>query len=894
MKVRSIAKKTICIFLIAIIIFANIAYAAADIDKNESVYVTLDQNGKPKEVIVSDWLHSDVSNTDIYDRTILDSIENVKGEEVPIRNGSEIIWKARGNDIYYMGASNKKLPLDIRITYCLEGKQISPEKLAGKSGKVKIKVQFINTESHQVVLTNGPVDMYTPMTVAATVNLPLDSFKNISVNEGKIFSEGNNQVVTFVALPGLKESLDLDNSGIDELKDLDLPDTLEITADAEEFELGPMMFVAAPELPNMEKLKKTEDFDEMKDNLKKLDEAIHDIDEIDPKKEIRSLITDSDKVSASRLLIGDAFDFYDMDKALLDLAPDYVTKENIELYDRVKTDIDDVDIDYILDNKTLRSLPDRLTDESVNNSRLLVADADDLKTLDKKRLEPFLDVLKTSYSLESLMNKTMDLTGKVENNEEEIYTLQELTQYSDKIFGLIDGIDSLGIGGMLSGEDIEVGVDAIFANKKKQLTSIVKTGTIPNSAVEAALSDMTVAAFVYQEDVIMDNPIDDFSIMIIDQAIASTPPNTEQSEKLKQLKLYASLLVNNPDSLGGAEQVKAAEAAVKSGVVQILETQKKTYLKLIGSGNVEPIKNNLIGIIDQAMDAKKADMLSKLPALLSGTNKLKKDISSDLGSNYIRKIKRSLGFADSVMPTLSKIIREYKKHDQTIEDTLDVLTNTKEMDYLRMWAPKLMDMKDDMDKNDENLQLLKDLIKEYDDPKIRHMKDRWKDLQTDFDEIRPIMKTLKERLEDERLNRCLHESPEQVATLLKMKKDLEDNRSIIETLDYATSDRNVELTNKIINDMDEMRQNNDIGEYIRKLDDIDILFQKKDAIVKLSEDYGVFTAAGDNVDTTVKFIIKTDEIKRPEPVETAAEAKQEDDGFFVWLKQLFRRIFKRA
>ena len=45
----------------------------------------------------------------------------------------------QGEDISYEGTSNQQLPVTTKVTYYLDGKEIKPEDLAGKSGKVKIR-----------------------------------------------------------------------------------------------------------------------------------------------------------------------------------------------------------------------------------------------------------------------------------------------------------------------------------------------------------------------------------------------------------------------------------------------------------------------------------------------------------------------------------------------------------------------------------------------------------------------------------------------------------------------------------------------------------------------------------------------------------------------------------
>lgn len=887
--------KLVSIFTAAMVLNSTYAFGVVgQVQKKEYVYVTMDQKGNQKEVIVSDWLHSDIEGDEIHDKTILKDIENVKGDEKPNVNGDELIWKPVGNDIYYRGTTDKEIPLKISITYYLNGEEISPNELGGKSGNIKIQIKFINTEKHEVLLSSGPAFIYTPITVAGIVNLPTDTFKNVSINSGKVFTEGNNQIAAFAAVPGLKESLGLDQTSIEELKDIDLPDTIEISAVAENFKLGTMMFTATPELPEMDKIKKSDDFDEMKDNLQKLSDSIHDVDEMDPDKEIRSLVTDPYNVSQARLLIGDAFDFYGMDKALIDIAPDYVTDENIKLYDRVKADLKDIDIDYVLDNKTFRSIPDRLTDENIENVRILMDDADEIRSLDKEKLDPFIDVLKQSKKLDGLVDKGNQIINSLEDedNEEEVDTLKTLPKYTSRIMHIMDDIDDLGLNGMLTDDDINVAVNAavsaIFDKKENQLSSLVESGSIGDENLKNSILSMVEAAIDYKEEQIKNSPVDDEILSIIDSAKKISPGN----EELEELYYYAYTLIHNPGDLGGPEQIEQVETLVKNGVINILETQKETYISLIESGNVAPIKSDLKSIIKQAMEAQKAKLLSssKIPNLLQDVTSFKNSLKRDLGDDYKDKLEDCMDFVQDLLPKLDDLEEEYDDNKKLIDKTRNLLSDDEKMDYLREWGPKLMDMKDDMDKNDDNIQLVKDLLNEYDDPKIKHLKDRADDLEKDLDDVRPILKSLNDRLDDKHLNACLHNSPKDVAQLIKMKNDLEANRRILEILRDATTDHNIDIMNKLINNLEEAKSKNITDKYTKELDDIDLLLEKKDAIVKLSKDYKVFTDAGDNMDTTTSFIMKTDEIKRPEIISTNHEVKQEDKGFFAWLKKVFRRL----
>jgi len=270
MRNKCMSKRLLSIVLIGTLAIPNMTYAAELVQKDETVYVTLNQQGEVKERIVSDWIHSNEKNIEIRDKSILKDIKNVKGEEKPNGIGENLIWKVEGNDIYYKGTTDKKLPIDINVKYLLDGKEIKPEDLAGKSGEVKIKVDYKNNESHIVNIKGKDRKIYTLFSTITIVNLPIDNFKNVKISGGKMISDGNNQIVTFICLPGMKESLDLKDST------LELKENLEITAQVENFEMGPIMITGTPELPDMEEFKSAS-------SLKELINGINDIQDASTK-----------------------------------------------------------------------------------------------------------------------------------------------------------------------------------------------------------------------------------------------------------------------------------------------------------------------------------------------------------------------------------------------------------------------------------------------------------------------------------------------------------------------------------------------------------------------------------------------------------------------------------
>ncbi|MGH4119244.1 hypothetical protein [Clostridium sp.] len=257
MKNRCMSKKLLSVVLIVTLVSSNMVYATELIKKDETVYVTLSQKGEVKERIVSDWLHSDEKNVEVQDKSILKDIKNVKGEEKPNGIGENLTWKLEGNDIYYRGTTDKKLPIDVNVKYTLNGKEIKPENLAGKSGELKMKIDYVNNDSHMVNIKGKMRKIYTPFSTVTVLDLPVDNFKNVKINSGKMINDGNNQIVTFICLPGMKESLDLKDNI------LDLKESLEITAQVKNFEMGPIMITGTPELPDMSEFKSASTLDDL-------------------------------------------------------------------------------------------------------------------------------------------------------------------------------------------------------------------------------------------------------------------------------------------------------------------------------------------------------------------------------------------------------------------------------------------------------------------------------------------------------------------------------------------------------------------------------------------------------------------------------------------------------
>lgn len=183
--------------------------------------------------------HSDTSE--------LKDIKNVKGDETfETGSNNNVSWKSEGNDIYYQGTIDKELPVDVKVSYKLDGKSISPKDLKGKSGKVEIQFSYDN-KSKQTVNVNGEdVEMYTPFTMVSAMMLSSDEYSNVSVENGKLISDGDKNIVVGVAFPGLANNLNLKDLDMD----IDIPETVTITADVKDATVGTSITMASAELMN--------------------------------------------------------------------------------------------------------------------------------------------------------------------------------------------------------------------------------------------------------------------------------------------------------------------------------------------------------------------------------------------------------------------------------------------------------------------------------------------------------------------------------------------------------------------------------------------------------------------------------------------------------------------
>ncbi len=221
----------------------------------ETVYVIANADGSAKKVIVSQKYDPDDPNAAQEARSSLTDAVNVK------------------DDNCWQGTTDKPLPVTMHITYTLDGKSVSADALAGKSGHVTMRFDYENTQYETKTIAGKSQRIYVPFAVLTGAILDSENFRNVSVTNGKLVDDGDHTVVVGIAFPGLQENLALDTDK------LDIPSYVEVSADVTDFAIETTLSVVTNSVFNDvddDKLDK-DALDELSDDLDKLTDAMEQL-----------------------------------------------------------------------------------------------------------------------------------------------------------------------------------------------------------------------------------------------------------------------------------------------------------------------------------------------------------------------------------------------------------------------------------------------------------------------------------------------------------------------------------------------------------------------------------------------------------------------------------------
>ena len=429
--------KIATVILAAILVFPINAFA---LTKNETVYVKMNNEGKQNYYSVREHLVNEEKNDNIKLKTGLSNITNLNGNEKFSLNNSDLIWAAKGKDIYYEGTTEEKLPIGLDITYKLNGKKVNPNDIKGKKGNIETIIHFYNYEKHE--------DVYTPFVIALTTKLGEET-RNIKVSNGTITSNGNNSLVAAISSPGLAESLNQ--------KELNKLDEITLSYETKGFKIPSYYLMVTPKLLEKADLNMLDNMDSIYQDISTLGNASKEIKNGAKKlkngtseftsgmnqynsamKEIKSysnMMNDSytqinDGVGALNDAIEKIENFVNLfDEVNID-KDKYVETLTIikQIVSSLEEDVDDLNLNYDNHIANLREIASRIEDEEIRNELLEEIDKLDTEESLNKLRELKQKINKLDTKIDILLNNADLIVDNINNLHNNIELLSSSTK----------------------------------------------------------------------------------------------------------------------------------------------------------------------------------------------------------------------------------------------------------------------------------------------------------------------------------------------------------------------------------------------------------------------------------------------------------------------------------
>ncbi|MEA5010208.1 MAG: hypothetical protein VB100_00610 [Angelakisella sp.] len=867
--------------------------------KNETVYVTLDPSGNPRQTIVSDWIHTDEASKGsvaLDDLSNLTDISVLKGGSLVSSQNGELLWQMDAGDLYYQGISQSQLPLTVSIRYTLDSKEYEPEQLAGMSGELSIHIALKNN-LHQVVTVSGKsVDMFAPLTAVLGLIMPDDVFSNVAVSDGKVVSDGSNQVVAIVAMPGLTQSLNLNSYDIPGVEEIDIPEEFTITATVKNFEMGPIAIAASTQFPEIDA--DSSEFDEMYNNLVDLQGMQNSIENADPNHEVRSIFTDPQMTKGAQILVDDIYAFYDMDKKLLNLLPDFVTDGNVKLIKRLHDKTDRYDLDQLISSYTADTLFDFAEQFELEKAKLLMGDANSALHLAKQ-----LEDLAKNPAAQQALKGAAGLGLTAQQNPRETAALcavaGSLTPESiSSLFGhyKASGIENLDIDNLAAVFNFYE-TSGLAAAPELLPQAMGAIGSVMQQKGRALTADEWQTFLLGGLNALngKDLPIGYSSCEAPKQKVESKVDTAEQAapqsgndnsgEASKDTTASGTLdeqgaeqpqISADNSTLPGAENLPA-ETAVKDSALEAATLAARQPAALVSLSTTPAAQVSLLGSQDQGneMQQKAGSVdLDELKALITELETLKNSTQRTLNGYGIdvsdqQAMGKLLGTGQRIISAAGNTIMPMAALQQDAKAYAELgqlLTMMQDgtMDGLKM------KITGDLAQNQKNIALLQTLVS---DPKLNftpylNLIQNSTDLRQDIKKALYLADELNVKLSRDGMADSLADAPDTVKTLMKMKDDLNEYRKVSDALRVAVAPQAVSSFQSVFSTLDRLEQEGAVDRYVGQVNDIRDLLARKDAYVELAKNNTIFTAAPSSLETELKFMMKTDEIKIPK--ETAA------------------------
>ena len=311
------------------VVYGDYYETTQNVSKTETVYVNMNSYGVPDKITVSDWIHADRGEVYIHDATTLKDFTVTRGYASSTGGNGNVLWQMQSSDVYYEGTSDTTLPISINIKYYLDGAEINPEALAGKSGEFRMDVTMTNNVSAQVNLNGNIVTMNAPFVAAGGFILPYENFTNIEVSGGMSVGAGTYEMVVLTGAPGAEASLNLSNIDISGFENISLEEKFTITATVTDFSMGDGYFMFAPLSSVNFDIDLPDTLGEVQDVLKQLQDFSALVNNIDPNSVLKNFITDGESLNEMMDVMDKSLTVYSENKKMLNAMTELLTKENI-------------------------------------------------------------------------------------------------------------------------------------------------------------------------------------------------------------------------------------------------------------------------------------------------------------------------------------------------------------------------------------------------------------------------------------------------------------------------------------------------------------------------------------------------------------------------------------
>ena len=405
--------------------------AESGISKVETVYVNLSASGEVSKVNVTDHIHSEMPQVRVEDVSSLKDIEDVKTFIEPEKSGGYLYWNMESTDLYYTGTTTQAPPLDIKISYYLDGEEISADDIAGKSGRISIKISAENLLQKSYYGYN----VHCPMIMLGGMIIPEDSFFNVEAENGFVLGDGAHQIVVFAGLPGMNESLGTDKLGLPLINEGIGDGEYSVSFDTENFSLGNMMFAAAPfsSINALGGEVTIDGIESVKTVLGDLENVMNAFASLDLSRLIQMLYGDAEQMSSLINAVGDASRLYEENKELIALMDKYMTEENLNTLEHFLGGVDKIQESCPIVDAQIELLEQFLEIASklsicMGNDKCLVCDAVKLLEL-VKELRSDLKAEEVQESLENMPETVESLRNLIDvmrDNKEVLDNVGEL------------------------------------------------------------------------------------------------------------------------------------------------------------------------------------------------------------------------------------------------------------------------------------------------------------------------------------------------------------------------------------------------------------------------------------------------------------------------------------